>query len=329
MGAKMRPILILSIVTVACCSISACRRPCRTEYYNPVCVVQESYVHKYGVEVPAEDWSARGENGKVISTLNNGIVVTKNYSEGILDGETTYSFPHSESIEKVELYSDGNMMRESLHHVGGAQLQETHYDPMGGKGVTTWYENGTAKSIESFDASGALVQGQYYDKYNNLDSEVINRRGFRTARDQYGQLLYKDTIQNSLVTSKTTFHPNGTPSQITPYRNGVVEGELRTFLPGGEPNTIEEWEKGSQHGLTTTYQHGEKYAEVLYVNGNKRGLERHYRDDGKNLVEEISWKDNKKHGPHVTYIGENQQLTWYYQDKPVSKQSYERLTAPK
>ncbi len=325
----MRPILILSVMTVACCTFTACRRPCKTEYHNSVCVVQESYIHKYGVEVPAEEWSARGEHGQVVSTLSNGVTVAKGYTGGTLDGETTYTFPHSESIEKVEFYTNGKLVRDTTYYVGGAQMQETHYDPTGGKGVTLWYENGTTKNMESFDGAGLLVQGQYYDNHNNLDSQVDNREGIRTTRDRYGQLLYKDTIEGSVMTSRITFHPNGTPSQITPYRNGIVEGDLKTFLPGGEPNTIQQWQDGKQQGTTTVFKHGEKHAEIPYVNGAKRGIESRYRDDGQDVVEEINWKDDKKHGSHATYIGDTEQVTWYYQGKPVSKQNYDRLTAPK
>ncbi len=47
-------------------------------------VVDEKYVHKYGLNVPQNDWQSRGENGQVISTLDNGVIVTKMYHSGIL-----------------------------------------------------------------------------------------------------------------------------------------------------------------------------------------------------------------------------------------------------
>ena len=63
-----------------------------------------SYRHRYGVEIPYENWQENGSTGQVVTTLKNGVVVKKNYVQGILDGDTFYTFPHSEKIEKVETY---------------------------------------------------------------------------------------------------------------------------------------------------------------------------------------------------------------------------------
>lgn len=311
----------LGLVASTCCVMTACNRaPLNT------CaeVVDETYVHKYGLEVPPEDWTARGEHGKVISTLKNGVVVTKHYSGGTLEGDTTYTFPHSELVEKVETYSNGKIIKEVNYYLSGVPLQETLMKPDGSKDTKFWYENGSPKSIEQYDSEGLLTQGQYYDGRNQLEARIDNGEGIRHMRDAYGQLISKDTIQGGELTTRTTYHPNGSPNEVTPYISGVIDGERKTYFPAGEPNTVEQWVGGKQHGMTIQYRNGEKISELTYVNGTKTGIERRYKD-GEDLIGEISWKNDQKHGPLKSYIGGNTQIEWYHQDKPVSKSKFDSL----
>lgn len=317
-----RPIYTIGLIATVCCVTTACNRTPR----NMCCeVVDETYVHKYGVEVPQQDWTARGEHGQVISTLNNGVVVTKSYAGGELDDDTTYTFPHSTTIEKVETYSNGVLVKEVLNTLSGIPTQETVYKDDRSKDMTIWYEKGSPKSVEHYDSSGLLIEGTYYDARHQLDARVVNGEGMRFVRDGYGQLLSKDTIQGGALTTRTTYHPNGTPNEITPYVNGIVEGQRKTYLPAGEPNTVETWENGKQTGITVFYLNGEKYSEVPFTNGIRTGVERRYRD-GKEVVQEIAWKDNQKHGLSKNYVGDAEQAQWFYQDKPVSKNKFESMS---
>ncbi len=54
---------------------------------RPDAPVDEVYVHRYGVTLPQEDWESRGQCGKVVSTLKDGVVVSRNYEAGVLEGE--------------------------------------------------------------------------------------------------------------------------------------------------------------------------------------------------------------------------------------------------
>lgn len=311
--------IAIGFIAATCFVTTACNRTPR----NVGCdVVEETYVHKYGVPVPQQDWQARGEHGQVISTLKDGVIVTKQFNGGILDGDTTYTFPHSNLIEKIQTYSKGTLTKETLYYHSGVPMQETLIQANGSKNVKIWYENGSPKNIEDYDTAGLLTQGQYYDGRNQLEARIDNGEGIRHMRDAYGQLLSKDTIQGGVLTTGTTYHPNGSPKEITPYVKGVVEGERRTYLPAGEPNTVEQWVGGKQHGATVQYQNGEKVSEATYVNGSKTGLERHYRD-GSEVIGEISWKSDQKHGPSTSYAGENPQTEWFLQGKPVSKAKFD------
>lgn len=298
---------------------------CQRQYCENPDVVDETYVHRYGVEIPAQDWANRGKTGQVVSTLKNGVVVTKSYSAGVQEGETTHTFPHSDVTEKVVTYSQGTPVKETSAYMSGAPRSETVYQD-GTKTVTTWYENGSPMSKETYN-NERLVSGVYYNDKNQVDSSVESGQGNRNLRDAYNQISQTDTFQDGVLVSTTTYHSNGHPKEIIPYRNGLVDGEKKTFLPAGEPNTIEQWVVGKQNGLTVLFQNGEKIAEVPYVEGQKNGTERHYRD-GMTVVEEINWVNDQKHGSSSVMIGSTTKTDWFFKGKPVSQSTYDQLMKP-
>lgn len=317
----MRSKVGLSLLATLCCCTTACNRTQPDPNYE---VIEETYIHKYGVCVPHDDWEARGEHGQVISTYKNGVTTTKSYTGGVLEGNTSYTHPHSDIVEKVETYSNGKVVKEEVFSQSGVPVQETLFQEHGKKSITFWYENGSPRSVEDYDSAGLLDSGKYYDAHHQLDGVVANGEGMRYMRDIYGQLVAKDMIQKGEMTSRTTYHPNGAPNAVTPYRNGMITGERRTYHPAGEPNTIEEWVGGKQEGMTTQFQNGEKYAEVPYIAGTKVGVERRYRN-GTDVVKEIAWKNDQQHGPTTTHIGDTKQVQWYYKDKPISKGNFDNL----
>lgn len=289
--------------------------------YSPI--VDETYIHRYGMEVPPDHWNSSGQEGQVITTLKNGIVVTKSYSAGIQDGETTYTFPHSATIEKVEVYSQGNLVKDIIHYSSGTPKTETVYRP-DGKVVINWYETGSPQSREEY-LGQLLAKGEYFDPEHHLESQVDNYEGNAVNRDSYGQILSIDSIVQGQILQRTFYHPNGSPKEVVPYQNGLVHGQLKTYLPGGEPNRTEEWASGNLHGISTIYQNGERKAEVPFRNGVKHGVERRYRD-GDGVVEEISWINNQKHGPSRSYIADSTVTDWYFQGEKVSKTAFDLYT---
>lgn len=310
-------IALTAILSITSCSNSYEKPPSEI-------VMDEKYIHRYGVEVPAEEWSAHGEHGQVVSTLKNGVIVTKNYKEGVLEGETTYSFPHNELVERVENYSKNIKTKEIVYYTSGSPKQEVTYQPQG-KIVTTWYETGSPSGKETYDWKGKMVTAEYYNTNHLLDSRVDNGAGLRIMRDQYGQLLSNDTIQDGAMVLRTTHHQNGSPKEITPYQNGVVAGQKKSYLPGGEPESIQTWTNGAQNGLTVVFQNGDKFAEIAYVNNAKNGIERRYRN-GSDLMEEITWRNDLLNGPYTTYVGNGSKIDWYYQGKPVTKANFDLLS---
>lgn len=297
---------------------------CTPQNCDNKCVVDQTYVHKYGVEVTPDFWSNSGEHGSVISTMSDGIVITHSYESGLLDGETTYTFPHSSQIQQKELYSQGTLLKQTTFFFDGTPQQEIAYDtPLGVKTVTLWYVSGTPKSIEKYSGD-LLMSGEYFNSANQRDALVENYEGTRIVRNDQGQLLSTDTIQKGLLSMRLTYHANGNPKEKIPYNGGVIQGTKLTFNQEGDPNSAEEWKAGKQDGMSTVYQHGEKYAEVPYAAGVKQGVEKRYRD-GKDLAQEITWKDGQQHGPTTSYLGETEKTDWYYEGTLTSKSNYDFL----
>lgn len=288
-------------------------------------VIDEAYVHKYGVPVPHEDWDARGRSGKILTTLKSGVVVAKNYQKGILEGETTYTFPHSDTIEKSELYSNDRRVKETNYYRSGAPKQEIVYMASNAKSALEWYENGSPKSSEEYIGE-RLMKGEYYTSNYQTDYKINDGFGQKPNRDQYGHMDGVNTYENGELTMTTTYYSNGVPKEMIPYAQGIVDGQLKTFLAGGEPKTIEEWSFGVKNGVTTLFENGEKIAEVPYTYGLKNGVEKRFRNNVQ-LVEEITWINDVKHGPHTTYIGSREQTDWYFKGEIVTETAFERMTA--
>lgn len=310
-------ISLLALMTLlAGCQSSSCTRP-----GEPVC---ETYVHRYGVPLQQDDWVSRGQNGQVISRLKDGVVVSRTYDAGILEGETTYSFPNRETISKTEMYTQGVLIEETENYSAGVPFKKTVYETDLDKTVSTWYENSAPQSKEIYK-NDLLIEGEYYLPSGQLEARIEDSQGIRMKRDQYGQLVVKETVANGKVVSQTEFYPNGSPKAVNSISNGIVHGQVSTFLAGGEPNTVEQRVNGIQHGTTIVFQNGEKFAEVPYNAGIKNGVERRFANDG-SVVEEVTWKNGVKDGIARTYLNGTVKTHWYYQDREVTQSGYEVLS---
>lgn len=312
MKPKHIPIAFLLLAATSC----ATRQPSDD-------IVCQTYVHRYGVPLEADDWSARGQHGQVVSTLKTGVTVANSYESGVLHGETTYTFPHRDTIQKKEQYQNGILTQESWYYQNGMPQKQVDYHPEGQRSVVNWYESGAPQAREIYHGE-CLARGEYFNPSNQQESLIEDRNGMRICRDGYGILQSHDEIRDGAMIVRTTYHPNGAPQSITPYVNNVEQGKRQTYLPGGEPHTIEEWNNGFQHGNTVVFENGEKYADVPYQGGTRQGVERRYRN-GETLVEEVTWVNDKKQGPSYSYYGGAPKTTWYFGDREVNKATYDVL----
>lgn len=285
-------------------------------------VVEEKYVHKYGMELKPAEWQTRGQNGQVIATLDNGVTVTKQYAGGILEGETTYTYPHSSIVEHVDTFEGGTLVKTVYNDSYGHPKQEVCYRESDMKTVTGFYDSLAPRCKEVFRGE-YLLTGEYYTHDSKIESKIDNGSGVKILRDEGGKLKGEALYDSGKLVKETLNYPNGNPHEIIPYKNGKVDGQKRTFTESGEPLTIEEWSLGYQQGMTTLFKNGEKYADVPYVKGRKEGVEIRYRD-GKAIAEEITWEKDKMHGPYHTYFGSSKKTEWYVSGQRVSRATFEQ-----
>lgn len=299
--------------------LSSCNSypPCNDE------VICETYVHRYGMPLDRQDWSQRGQHGQVIVTRKDGVIETRTYDAGILNGECTYTFPHRDVIARKEIYHQGTLVESWEYRLGGTPKKQILYQSPSANTIKAWDERGVPCFLEYYE-NNLLRNAEYYNDAHEIETNVVEFNGMRTVRDEHGQKIAVETVQDGQVVDQTQYHANGTPSVVTPYRNDVICGERRTYLPTGEPSTIESWNNNQQHGMTYCFEHGERVAEVPYVNGKKHGMERRYRQ-GNVLVQEVSWESDKKQGPCHNHVGDTILVDWYYNNRLVNKTTYDVL----
>lgn len=286
-------------------------------------IISQRYVHKYGYDVSKEEWKAEVYPGHVLTTLRDGKTITEPYEDGLLHGSKTETYPHSQTIQTLEQYERGNLVKRVSYNIRGVPQKEEVYKAENHVLVTTWYPNGTPKSNEEF-RDDILISGQYLNTSNETDSRIENGTGERTVRNQSGDVLAKEVFNNYLLTYVETYYPNNTPHTTTSYENNLLHGEKKEFAMTGEPLSVEYYYKGLKHGLATYYQNGYKYSEVPYVHGLKNGVERHYID-GDIIVEETEYHDGIKQGSSVLYCDGSAKTTWYFENQIVSRAKYEQL----
>lgn len=299
---------------------------CRNHYQGDV--VKETYLHKYGVPISASDWERQGQEGQVVQLQKNGVTVVRSYSQGILSGKTSWSFPNSDIVAKVECFEEDRLVSCCENYASGTPMQEEDYtaDGLVSKRLR-WYEDGTPAAVETYEG-GLLISGEYRTPLNVVESRVQDGEGLRLSRNNEGELVMQDKIFCGEMVERTNFYSNGDPCSVTPFQCGKVNGSRLTFFRGGLPKTVEQWIDDRQQGTTVLYHNGDKIAEIPFISGKKHGIELRFRE-GSSLVEEVTWLNDVQHGAHKIYIDGATKTEWYHQGEIVSRPTFERLNPPR
>ncbi len=314
--------LCYSLCVLSLLTLGACRNSYQGE------VVKETYVHKYGVPVSLSDWARQGEDGQVVQLQKDGVTVIRSYAQGVQTGVTTWSFPNNDIVAKTQVFDSGRLVSECDHYPSGHPREERLFDEEGSLTQRlTWYEEGSPSAIETYE-NGFLSTGEYLSPSNSVDSVIMEGTGIATHRNNEGELLYQDRFEQGILCERTEFYSNGDPSAVTPFHNGKIAGQRKTYFRGGLPQAIEEWVSNHQQGTTCLFHNGEKVAEVPFVDGQKHGVERRYRD-GQAVVEEVTWDHDVQHGPRKLYVDGEAKVEWYHHGEVVSRPTFERLNPPR
>ncbi len=287
-------------------------------------VISKRYIHRYGYDVAEREWNSENYPGQVITTKKNGQTIAETYEDGILHGNKTTSYPHSQSVQSVEKYHRGILKSIITYNIKGYPetqkdiLSPTHYF------TSAWYPSGSPKVKEEFREE-VLINGEYFNLTNQKDSFVKNGTGEKCIRNQVGDLLAKEIYSNYDIIYKETFHPNKSTASTAEYKNKELHGTKKSFAITGEPICVENFYHNKKDGQSTYYQNGSKYLEVTFKNNLKDGPERHYVD-GQEVIQEIYWKEGRKHGENIIFCDGAPKTSWYYDDTKVSKKQFVELS---
>ncbi len=290
---------------------------------NSDSVVSKRYIHKYGYAVSKEEWEAHNYPGQVITNMRDGITITTTYEHGILHGPTTYTYPHSQTVELFLLYKTGDLVKEIHYDKQGMPSREQVFLSPHRYTLTSWYSTGSPLSIEEF-SDDEIVEGQYFTLNNEIEARIDKGNGSRILRDPNGLLLSHDIFDKGYMIKRESFYPSGAPEFVATYSKGLLQGEKRNFADNGEPISIEEWKDGRLHGIASYFSNGVKVTEISYLDGQKNGTERHFID-GEIISQEIGWENDKRHGLSVYYTDGQTRTEWYYDGKITSQRRYDEL----
>jgi len=288
-------------------------------------ILNQRFVHKYGFDVTPTEWSERAEDGKVISALANGVTIAQSYENGELHGPTTYSFPKSSTVEKLLVYDQGTLLKETLFDSKGMPMKEELFEFDDRRVVTLWDLKGVPLSIEEYDGE-LLTDGKYFTLEHELETKVEEGYGERVQRDREGLLLSRDQIEHGILAQRITYHPNGQIQTVSHYHDYQLHGPQLKFSSLGRPLMELSWNHGVLDGTKVVYRNGIKVSEIPYINGERHGLEFHYDDLG-HLIAEIPWRNDKKHGCCRTYAEESNETSWFFDGRAVSAIRFDILEA--
>ncbi len=287
-------------------------------------VVSKRYIHKYGYDVSKEEWEGATYPGQVVTMLRNGVTVTSSYEDGILNGSTTYTFPHSNTIESLNIYERGNLVKKTSYDIRSIpQKEQVFFSPSHTK-VTRWFQKGTPLSVEEYH-NQELLEGEYFNERNETEHRVLKGSGVRITRDQHENIVARETIEAGFPVLRETFHTHGIPHTMIPLSGGLIHGKKKVFALTGEPISVEAYKKDMLDGIATYYQNGCRYLELQYKNGRKHGMERHFVD-GETVIEETEWMDGQKHGPSIIFFDGMSRTRYFYNNQAVSKERYRELS---
>ena len=284
-------------------------------------VVKTAYYHSYGTQMVETDWENQGSTGEVVDVLKNGVEVRREYVGGVLDGTSSWTFPHSKIAERVEEYKNGQRVTSTTNYETGSPKIQEEWFANDQRVVRTWYEDGAPRFIEEYSGE-KLIDGQYLTIDGDVESVVLAGLGARIERSRSGTLLSREQLSGSRVIATEAFYPNGQLREAMSFKEGLRNGQCRRYAESGEPLSIEQWTKGVVDGAQLFFEDGQPIRQIPYASGKKEGVELHFRPGTEEVVEEISWHQNLRHGPSKTYIGGEVHSEWYWRGSKTSEQQY-------
>jgi uncharacterized protein len=261
-------------------------------------------------------WKFYNEQGKITFEYTykdgkkNGPLKTYN-KNGYVETEDVYVNNMKQGTSQI-FYTSGKV-KETIPFVEGREDGIGYeYDTTGNITTITQYKGGFVKSTERInrrDANG-MKQGVWKEFWPTgkikIEGRYLNDKkdGYFKEYNEFGNLVnatkWKDGVQVinppelAKLELQTAYHPNGKPSEIGTYKDGIPEGVFRQFDTTGTIIGAEVYKegvlvgkglydvKGVQQGhWIEYYETGEIKGEGDYKDGVKVGDWKFYYNDGK------------------------------------------------
>lgn len=158
-----------------------------------------------------------------------------------------------------------------------------------------------------------------------LFSNYDEKRGVKHSSYHYG--IEKEIVLNKEDNKSWVekSYRNGKLECITPFKNNIISGVVRTFFD--DCNFETHFVNGKRHGVARGYDNkGRIISETTYMRGFKIGVARHFYANGQIRIES-RYRDNYKQGIEREYYknGAIKKETYYeWGDKEGAEKTYRK-----
>ncbi len=285
-------------------------------------VVKTAYYHPYGPQISETEWKDQGSSGETSELMLNGVEVRREYAGGVLQGSSSWTFPHSKITERTEDYEQGRLVAASLNYPSGSPKFREEYAPQNVKYIQAWYEDGSPSLIEEFRGD-FLFSGQYLTIDGDVESVVTAGNGAKIGRNDQGELLRRDGYSQGSVVAQEFFYKNGHLKESLALKGLKRDGLSKRFSEAGEPISVEMWKDGLLDGKQMYFEHGRLAHQVMYTNGLKHGLETYYAINSDKVIREIGWDRDQRHGCCKNFVGDQIIADWYWNGTKVTEDQFQ------
>jgi len=284
-------------------------------------IVRTAYYHTYGPEVNADEWKVQGSSGEIVQTLKNGVEVRREYENGVLHGTSSWTFPYSKIIERQEEYVSGKRILCGTNFENGSPELEEEWEPGERRIVHAWYGDGAPRLLEEY-RNGRVVEGKYFTLEGEVEGSVSSGHGMRVERSSAGQLSLREEVRSGDVMKRESFFPNGQLREVVLFQSNKKHGESKRFAENGQTVAIENWMFGVLDGVQIYFEGGQPVRQVPYVLGKREGKELHFRPGTEEVMEEIAWHNDERHGISKTYVANHPITEWYWRGGKVTENQF-------
>jgi len=222
-------------------------------------------------------------DGKCLAWHEEGPLAAEiTYNKGAMEGASTYYHSDGNIWKKVPYKNNTIEGKEETFLATGELFtsSEYHEGTPHGKTIKYWADTPNLCAAEEEFQNGRLLKGRYYDKEGKLITQVDGGSGFRAL---FGQ--------NAVC-------------ELQEYRNGTLDGEVRSFAIDGQLAKIHHVKNQIKHGEETVFYNSviinkkDKVQPQMSLNwyqGRVQGVVKTWYDTGL-LESQREMSDNRKHG---------------------------------